>query len=62
MTRLRRLLREKGFTGKTFAKACGIGHSIIYKYMCGSRPLSPKVAARFAKVLKVAPEELLGEC
>ena len=61
MTKLRRMLREKGYTGKTFAEACGVGRSIIYKYMCGNRPISPKIAARFAAVLKVAPEDIMGE-
>ncbi|MBO4384436.1 MAG: helix-turn-helix transcriptional regulator [Clostridia bacterium] len=61
MTNLRRLLKEKGFTGKTFAEKCGVGTSIIYKYMCGNRPISPKLAARFAKVLKVDPSEILED-
>ncbi|MBO4562637.1 MAG: helix-turn-helix transcriptional regulator [Clostridia bacterium] len=62
MTKLRRVMREKGYTGKTFAEACGVGRSIIYKYMCGNRPISEKIAARFAAVLKVSPEEIMGEC
>ncbi|MBO4848334.1 MAG: helix-turn-helix transcriptional regulator [Clostridia bacterium] len=62
MTKLRRVLREKGYTGKTFAEACGVGRSIIYKYMCGNRPVSRKIAERFAAILKVAPEELMEEC
>lgn len=61
MTKLRRVLQEKGYTGRSFAEACGIGHSIIYKYMCGSRKLSRKTAKRFASVLKVKPEELMED-
>ena len=59
VTKLRRLMRERGYTGDSFAKACGVGKSIIYKYMCGNRPISYKNAARFAAVLRVKPEELL---
>lgn len=61
MTKLRFIMRKKGFTGKTLAEACGVGRSIVYKYMCGSRKLSYKVAARFAEVLKVAPGDLIGD-
>ena len=60
MTKFRRILREKGFSGKTFAEACGLGQSIIYKYMSGNRPISLKVAKRFAEVLKVPPEDIMG--
>ena len=59
MTNFRRVLQEKGYNGRTFAEACGVGRSIIYKYMCGSRPLSYKIAKRFSKILEVAPEDLL---
>ena len=59
MTKLRRLLREKGYTGESFAAACGVGKSIIYKYMCGYRPISYKNAVRFAAVLRVKPEEIM---
>lgn len=62
MTKFRRVLREKGYTGRTFSEVSGVGCSIIYKYMCGNRPLSYKVAARFAAVLKVKPEDIMGEC
>ncbi len=62
MTKFRRLLREKGYTGESFAKACGVGKSIIYKYMCGNRPISDKNAVRFAAILKVKPEDLIGSC
>ena len=61
MTKLRYVLKMKGYSGKTFAAACGLGRSMIYKYMCGSRPISHKTALRFAKVLGVEPEELMGE-
>ena len=61
MTKFRRVLHEKGYTGKTFAEACGLGMSIIYKYMCGNRPISRKLACRFAAVLGVEPEDILGE-
>lgn len=61
MTKLRKLLREKGYTGSTFAEKCGIGCSIIYKYMCGNRPISPRIAARFAQVLGVDPSEILED-
>lgn len=62
MTKLRRVLREKGYTGSTFAEACGVGPSIVYKYMCGNRPLSYKIACRFAAVLRVKPEDIMGDC
>lgn len=62
MTKLRRVLKEKGYTGSTFAEACGVGRSIIYKYMCGNRPLSYKIASRFAEKLGVKPEDIMGEC
>lgn len=61
MTKLRRVLHEKGYNGRTFSERCGIGRSIIYKYMCGSRKLSYKVAKRFAAVLGVDPSELVEE-
>lgn len=60
MTNFKSVLRRKGYSGKTFAEAAGISQSIVYKYMCGARPISPKVAARFASILKVRPEELIG--
>lgn len=61
MTKFRYVLHRKGYTGKSFAAVCGVGPSIIYKYMCGTRPLSLKVASRFAAILKVKPESLMGE-
>ncbi len=61
MTKLRYIMRQKGYTGKSFAEACGVGKSIIYKYMCGSRPISYKNALRFAAVLGVKPEELIED-
>ncbi len=62
VTKFRRILRERGFTVQTFAEVCGVGKSIIYKYMCGNRPISAKNAARFAAILKVKPEDLIGNC
>lgn len=61
MTKLRHVLQEKGYNGRTFSEKCGVGRSIIYKYMCGSRKLSYKIAKRFAAVLGVKPEELLED-
>ncbi|MBR3383104.1 MAG: helix-turn-helix transcriptional regulator [Clostridia bacterium] len=61
MTKLRRVMQEKGYNGRTFSEACGVGHSIIYKYMCGSRKLSYKIAKRFAVILGVKPEDLLED-
>ncbi len=61
MTKLRRVLKEKGYTGSTFAEKCGVGRSIIYKYMCGSRPLSRKIASRFAAILEVRPEDIMED-
>ena len=62
MTKLRRVLKEKGYTGSTFAEAAGVSRSIIYKYMCGNRPLSRKIAGRFAVILGVMPEDIMGDC
>ena len=62
MTKFRRVLRQKGYTGKAFAQKCGLGNSIIYKYMCGAREVTYKLAVRFAAVLEVEPEDLMGEC
>ncbi len=59
MTRFSAVLKKKGYSGRTFAQAVGLGSSIVYKYMCGSRNLSKKVAARFAAVLGVKAEDLL---
>lgn len=59
MTRFSAVLKEKGYSGRTFAEAVGLGSSIIYKYMCGSRKLSKKVAVRFAAALGVKAEDLL---
>ena len=61
MTKLRRVMQEKGFNGKTFAEACGMGKSIIYKYMCGNRKLSRKTAKKLALVLGVSPESILED-
>lgn len=61
MTNFRKVLHEKGFTGASFAKICGVGRSIIYKYMCGNRPLSYKIASRFALLLGVEPEEIMED-
>lgn len=61
MTKLRYVLRAKGYSGITFAAACGLGKSMVYKYMCGSRKLSLKVAKRLAAVLGVAPEDIMGD-
>lgn len=61
MTKFRAILREKGYNGRTFAEACGVGQSIIYKYMCGSRKLSKKTAKRFAQILGVRASALLEE-
>ena len=62
MTKFRSVLRKKGYTGRDFAEKCGLGTSIIYKYMCGNRPISYKLARRFAAILDVEPEELMGDC
>ena len=61
MTKLRRAMLEKGYTGRTLAEECGMGRSIIYKYMCGNRKLSRKIARRLALVLGVRTEELLED-
>ena len=61
MTKLRRVLRSKGYTGKDFAEMTGLGQSIIYKYMCGSRKLSMKSAKRFAALLGVKPKDLIED-
>ena len=62
MTKFRSVLRKKGYTGRTFAEKCGLGRSIIYKYMCGNREVSYKLACRFAEILGVEPEDLMGDC
>lgn len=59
MTEFGKVLRQKGLTGREFAAKCGLCSSIIYKYMCGSRRLSYRTAAKLAKELGVKPEELL---
>ena len=61
MTKLRRVIHVKGYNGRTFAEACGMGKSIIYKYMCGNRKLSKKIAKRLAAVLGVKPEEIMED-
>ena len=61
MTKLRQIMQAKGYTGKTLAEACGTGRSIVYKYMCGSRKLSRKIAKKFALVLGVRADELLED-
>lgn len=61
MTKFRRVLQEKGYNGRTFAELSGLGRSVIYKYMCGSRKLSFKTAKRFASLLNVKVSDLLEE-
>lgn len=61
MTKFRRALQDKGYNGRTFAEICGVGRSIIYKYMCGSRKLSRKTAKRFAALLGMKAEDLMED-
>ena len=60
MTRLRKVLKMRGVTGKEFAAMCGVSRSCIYKYLSGNRVLSLKIARKFAEYLDVEPSELMG--
>lgn len=59
MTKLRIMLSNKGMTGRELAELAGVSESTVYKYMCASRILSPKVAKKFAAYLKCDPAELV---
>lgn len=60
MTKFKSVLIEKGLTGKQFAAMCGLSRSIIYKYMSNDRKLSQKTASKFAAILCVTEDELIG--
>lgn len=58
--RLRRILKEQGWTARNFAKFTGIGHDSIIDYINGKR--LPKIPSliRIAKELEVETDWLLG--
>ena len=61
MTKLRYVLKQLSISGKQLAKMSGMSCSSVYKYLSGNRKLSLKTARKFANVLNVAPEDLVGE-
>ena len=61
MTRLRYVSKKMSLTGKQLAELSGMSRSSVYKYLCGDRKLSLKTARRFAAVLGVNAEDLVGD-
>ena len=64
MTELRSLRMERGYTVTELALKCGIPAPTLFSYENGTRKLrkaSFETILALAKVLRVKPEDLLGE-
>lgn len=59
-TVLRRILREKGWSQKELADACGITPAAVCRYCAGQRTPRASTLARLSAALGVSTDELLG--
>lgn len=59
-TVLRRILREKGWSQKELACACGITPAAVCRYCAGQRVPRATTLARLSTALGVSADELLG--
>lgn len=57
---LRRVLREKGWSQKELADACGITPAAVCRYCNGSRTPRASTLARLSAALDVSADVLLG--
>jgi transcriptional regulator with XRE-family HTH domain len=58
--RLSRFRRERGFTQEQLASVIGINQVLISKYENGSLKISTEMLIRFANILKVSTDSILG--
>ena len=59
-TALRHILREKGWSQKELADACGITPAAVCRYCAGQRTPRVSTLARLSAALGVSADELLG--
>ena len=57
--KFQQLLKEKGFTCGTLAKALGVGRQAVYQWSWGTSTPNPKTILQIKDILKVSAEEVL---